>query len=156
MHTGDGPQWEEAYKMSGSDPAIKLKATATKIVQRSLPRDEANQAVRIADLPATLYLHVDGNVEWSLFTGHAWGRAKVSTDPDGAQPFEVDNLKLQIIMDTPEQQNKTNEGHHVEHVDNDVVYGSTFNPIFSGPHSVFVATATHSGFGTWSNSTSVY
>lgn len=106
--------------------------------------------------PSTLYLHVDGHVEWSFFHGHAWGRASVSSDPGGQNAYQVQNLSLHITMDTPERQDRTERGNNAAIVDGSVEWASTGGGVFSGPHSVFTATASDPTYGTWSNTTTVY
>ena len=108
-------------------------------------------------IPDKLYLHVSGNVEWSPWSGHAWGTATVTTDKKGKHKYKVDKLKLRIVMNTPEKQDKTESKKNASKVDNDVVW--TVVPIPQqdrGPHSVFTATATDERFGTWSTKTTVY
>lgn len=106
-------------------------------------------------LPPTLYLHVSGNVEWTIFSGHAWGRASVSSDPGGGQPYAVQQVCLRIVMNTPDQQNSQTCANNAAQNDNDVKWVGT-SPIFAGPHSLFVATATDPNYGTWSASCEVY
>ena len=106
--------------------------------------------------PPSLYLHVDGHVEWSVLHGHAWGRASVSSDPGGQNAYQVQNLSLHITMDTPERQDRTEGGNNAAIVDGSVVWASTGGAIFIGPHSVFTATATDPTYGTWSNTATVY
>lgn len=141
--------------MNESDKTDIIKAAAFRTIKRLMLKS-SDESVKFIDRPSTLYLHVSGNVEWTILSGHAWGRVSVSTDAGGADLYPVASLKLQIVMDTPEQQNRTIEANNATSVDNDVKYGSTFNPIFSGPHSLFVATASDPSYGTWSASTTVY
>jgi hypothetical protein len=106
-------------------------------------------------IPATLYLHVDGHVEWSTFHAHGWGRGSVSTDPGGGSPYNIANVILRIMMNTPEPQDRITNAPNASYVDNDVVWAST-NPIFSGPHTTFIAELVDPHYQTVSAITTVY
>jgi hypothetical protein len=123
---------------------------ATKMVSFKLTFSNVRQG-----LPAELWIHVQGNAEWEGFRGHAWGTASVSTDKANTNPFPVDTLRLRIIMQTPDTQNKEDSGQHIASIDNSVEWVGT-TPMFSGPHSDFYASANHPGYGNFSTHTSVY
>lgn len=102
----------------------------------------------LVKMPNTLFIHVDGHVDWSVFSGHAWGRASVSSDPDGNVPYPVEHLRLRIIMHTPEQQFKITQADSASVCDNDVVWAGA-SPIFSGPNTSFDAYADDPTYGSW-------
>lgn len=106
-------------------------------------------------IPESLYLHVSGNVSWTIVSASASGIATVSSDPGGNNAYPVANLSLSISMNTPDQQNRKVDLNNVPNVDNSVSWVGT-TPIFSGPHTVFGAQASDPIYGTWTASTTVY
>lgn len=135
---------------------ISVLSSFRQVVPLFINKEQLDQQVSVPEaLPEALYLHVDGNVEWSVFNGHAWGRASVSSDPAGNSPYPVARLRLRIIMNTPQQQNSTTGSDNASMHDNDVVWAGA-NPILSGPHTTFDAYAEDPRYGSWSNSGSVY
>jgi hypothetical protein len=131
----------------------KIKSTISVTIP-VYPEEQVGRDLAAAILP-TLYLHVDGHVEWSVVHAHAWGRGSVSSDPGGGTPFNIADVKLRILMNTPEQQDKTTDALNASYVDNDVVWAST-NPIFSGPHTTFIAQLIDPRYKTVSAITTVY
>lgn len=141
--------------MSGSQSDEKIKAKVSQVIV--LRRSAEHAAAASTDaVPDTLYLHVSGNVEWSFFSGHAWGTASVSRDRAGRRRYRVARLELRIEMRTPETQRQTQTGRNSSKVDGDVVWYSTGGGQTSGPRSIFRATASDPNYGTWSTSCSVY
>jgi len=101
-----------------------------------------------ADIPQTLWLHIQTHIEYPPGYRHAWGSAYVSSDQEGHSPFPVQNIALRISMESPGGEQITYpHNENSSSVDASVQY---YGAVLGSFHANFFAVATHPGYGTWS------
>jgi hypothetical protein len=132
------------------DTLAKVAAPELEKVFGEAIRDENDLSRKLMQmLPDELWLHQDRNKEGYIYYRHAWGRASVTTDQNGANPYAVDVLVNSVTIDTPGGRDISREQRtHVSYVDADVAYGGTL-PVDPNFTAQWYAQATAAGFGTW-------